>query len=247
MLKKLLIGVAAFAVILMVALSYITARFVDKEEIMRTKLEMARLRAMRDSIFTVVAIKDSMQKLLQNQVSSLQTETNVLRDQVALLEEIRKTEQLSVRNLRRREDLQRRLEQTYPEMAHSDWGVTEVFNEEAGVGIEYLLVPLWFSETFIIEHQNSESYKKQRDKLMLVDSLQTTIVALKDSVFHLEQEKSAAYKAGYDEAYARYDTLSQKYIKLLEKPPQVKIGLPSIPTILTGGAIGVAAGVAISK
>jgi uncharacterized protein YlxW (UPF0749 family) len=247
MIKKLLIAVGSFAVVLMLALSYITARFVDKAEIMRTKIEMERLKASRDSIFTVVAIKDSMQSLLKNQVSSLQTESRSLREQVALLEEIRQNEQLSVRNLRKREDLEKRLRQTYPEMANSDWGVTEVFNEEAGVGIEYLLIPLWFTETFIIEHQNSESYKKQRDKLVLVDSLQNNIVALKDSLFQLEQEKSAAYKAGYDEAYARYDTLSQKYIKLLEKPPQVKLGLPSIPTILTSGAIGVAAGVAISR
>ncbi|MFQ5865736.1 MAG: hypothetical protein ACE5IW_10960 [bacterium] len=247
MLKKLLIAVGVFAVTLMLALSYITARFIDKEEIMRTKIEMERLKASRDSILTVVAIRDSMQNLLQNQVSSLQVEANSLREQVALLEELRQSEQLSVRRLRRREDLQRRLQQTYPEMAHSDWGVTEVFNEEAGIGIEYLLIPLWFSETFIIEHQNSESYKRQRDKLVLVDSLQNTIVALKDSLFHLEREKSAAYKAGYDEAYARYDTLSQKYIKLLEKPPQVKFGFPSIPTIITSGALGVAAGVAISR
>ena len=153
MLKKLLIAVGVFAVLLMLALSYITARFVDKEEIMRTKIERERLKATRDSIYAIIALKDSTQKLLQYQVSSLGAEASLLRKQVDLLEEHRKNAQLSVRRLRRKEDLQKRLQQTYPEMADSQWGVTDVYHEEADVSIEYLLIPLWFSETFIIEHQ----------------------------------------------------------------------------------------------
>ncbi len=250
MLKKPLIAVGGFAVLLMLALSYITARYVDKEEIMRTKIEIERLKAFRDSIYAVIAFKDSLQKLLNNRVIDLQTEARSLRQQVDSLEELRKREQLSVRNLRKKEDLLKELKQTYPEMADSvwsDWGVTEVYNEKADVSIEYLLIPLWFTQTFIIEHQNSESYKKQKDKLALVDSLQNTVSALKDSLSYLKKEIIAAYKAGYDEAYAKYDTLSRKYIKLLEKPPQIKFGFPSIPTIITSAALGVAAGVAISK
>lgn len=57
-------------------------------------------------------------------------------------------------------------------------------------------------------------------------------------MFELEREKSTAYKAGYDDAYARYDSLSQKYIKLLEKPPQVKLGLGSFTTGVVAGAVG---------
>ena len=56
MLKKLLIAVTVFAVLLMLALSWITARYVDQEEILRAKTEMDRLRATRDSIYAFVAV-----------------------------------------------------------------------------------------------------------------------------------------------------------------------------------------------
>lgn len=242
MLKKLLIAVTVVAVLLMLALTYITARYVDQEEILRAKTEMLGLKATRDSIYALVARKDSLQRELQEEVSDLQADATALRQQVSALEEERKQRQLDVRRLKKKEDLQEKLSRTYPEMGSKPWGVTEVYDKENDVSIEYFMIPLWFTETFIIEHQNSENYKQQRDKLLLVDSLQNHVIVLKDSVFHLEQEKSRAYKSGYDEAYAKYDTLNHKYIELLQKPPQINLGLPSWGTILGSAAAGVLIG-----
>ena len=55
-------------------------------------------------------------------------------------------------NLWQKRELKQRLLENFPESGGSDWGVKDVFNEENGIEIEYLLVPLWFSETFIIDH-----------------------------------------------------------------------------------------------
>ncbi len=246
MLKKALVGVSIFAVTVMLALSWITARYVDQEEIRRAERERAEMKAMRDSLYAVVAVKDSMQKILQRDIEVLRSEANTLRDQVHLLEQIRASQQLSVRNIRKKEDLQARLRETFPEMAYSRWGVTEVF-DESGVGIEYLLVPLWFSETFIIDHQNAQNYLKQRDKLLELDSLQVAVDVLQDSLLVLEREKSLAYRAGFDDAFAKYDTLSQRYIQLLKKPPQIKFGLPQLGAVVAGTAVGLATGVMVTR
>ena len=242
MLKNLAIGAAVFVVLLLLALTYLTARYVDQKEIHRAEMEMEHMRGTRDSTLAFVAAKDSVQSILTAQVRTLLTDAEGLRRQVADLERERQQQQLSVRRLQKKEDLQAKLRQTYPEMAQSDWGVTEVFSEKGNLQVEYLLIPLWFSETFIIEHQNAENYRKQRDKLQHVDSLQQSVAVLKDSVLALEQEKSRAYKNGYDDAYAKYETLNEKYIELLKKPPSVEVGLPAWWTVLGSAAVGVAVG-----
>jgi hypothetical protein len=235
-LKKGLIIVSIVAGLLAIALSFILGRGIDREEIQRAQLEMQELRASRDSIKAVVSLKDSMQVLLTTQVKQLESETSRLRIEVQDLEEEREKNQLTVRNIRKKEDLQNRLAETFPEMAQSDWGVTEVYNEEADIGIEYLLVPLWFSETFIIDHQNSISYLEQRDKLQMVDSLNQEVIVLQDSLFTLEREKAEAYQMGYEEAFTKYEDINTKYIELLEQPPSINFGFPKWGVI--GASIG---------
>lgn len=236
-LKKGLITVSVIAGLLAVTLSFILGRGIDREEIQRARLEMQELRASRDSIKAIVSLKDSLQAILSSQVKQLEAETTRLRDEVEVLEEERKENQLTVRNIRKKEDLQVKLASTFPEMAQSDWGVTEVYNEDAEIGIEYLLVPLWFSETFIIDHQNSISYREQRDKLELVDTLNQQVVVLQDSLFTLEREKAVAYQMGYEEAFTKYEDINTKYIELLEQPPSIDLGIPKWGVI--GASIGV--------
>ncbi|MFH5832703.1 hypothetical protein ACG2F4_12945 [Halalkalibaculum sp. DA3122] len=246
-LKTGLIIVSVIAGLLAIGMSYFLGREINREEIQRARMEMQQLRASRDSIQAIVSLKDSLQSLLSSQVRQLQSETNRLRNEVQELEEQRREDQLTVRSIRKKEDLQDRLEKTFPEMANSDWGVTEVYNEEAGVGVEYLLVPLWFSETFIIDHQNSESYKQQRDKLFAVDSLHQQVSVLKDSLFTLEREKAQAYETGYNDAYVKYEDLNEKYIDLLERPPSVELGFPKWGVIGASVGAGVLIGTQIKK
>ncbi|NUO82389.1 hypothetical protein HUU05_20125 [candidate division KSB1 bacterium] len=246
-LKKVLLAVSIFAVVLLVALSYILGKSDNRAEIMRNRLELEQLRASRDSIKTVVAFKDTLQKMLQQQVHMLQSEANTLRSQVDLIEQQRAQSQLVVRQLRRPEDLEKKLRTTFPELADSDWGVTEVYNAANQISIQYLLIPLWFSETFIIQNQNSTAYREQRDKLRLADSLGLRVSFLQDSLLVLEAQKGAAWKSGYDVAFAKYELVNAKYDSLLKRPPQFKIGVPNKWVFVSGALLGGAGGVLLGK
>ena len=246
-LKKVFIAVVVFAVVLLVALSYILGKTDNSAEINRNRLELQQLRASRDSIKTVVAFKDTLQGMLRQQIRALQSEREALRGQVELIEQQRQQGQLTVRNLRKPEDLLKKLRATYPELAESDWGVTEVYNAENQISIQYLLIPLWFSETFIIQDQNSVAYKEQNEKLRVLDTLGKRVGVLQDSVLVLEIQKSRAYKSGYDVAFAKYETVNAKYDSLLKRPPQFKVGIPNKWVFIGGALTGVAGGMILGK
>jgi len=223
-------------VVLAIAFAYFGGLWRNKDKIHHAQLEMQKMRYMRDSLQTEVRFRDSLQVKLISEVNAHKNEAQALRDHVRMLEEVRKEEQLSVRRLRKKEDLQARLRETFPEMAESDWGVTEIRSEELGVGIEYLLVPLWFSETFIIDHQNADSWEKQKNKLLAVDSLNTHIITLQDSIYTLEQLNRQAFERGYNIAFFKYDSLNSEYIKELKKG-KMKWGWPVVG-IVGGGVVG---------
>ncbi len=107
------------------------------------------------------------------------------------------------------------------------------------MGLEYLLVPAWFTETFVIDHANAASWRAQKDRLLAVDSLGLAITALQDSVTSLEAANSSAYEAGYEAAYAGYQELSERYIAELKKP---RIRLGSVIGLLGAVGVGVVVG-----
>lgn len=246
MLKKALIYVAVFAALLMFAVTWLTARTIDREKIARLEAERAALNAKHEILTAQVAERDSVQDILKDEIAKYKEEANGYREQVDDIEAQRRADQLSVRTLRREDELQQRLRDTFPEMAGSDWGVTDVYNEAEDLDIKYLLVPLWFSETFIIDHLNSVSYQAQRDKLLLVDSLQARTIALQDSIYVLEHINRLEYERGYYEAFAMYTELSGDYISHLKDPPKISLGFPRLGTIVGAALAGVAVGVAIN-
>ncbi len=189
---------------------------------------------------TVVAYRDSMQYMMKTQAQIYRGETEILRHEVQRLEEERQENQLSVRSLRKPEDLKLRLLENFPELGDSDWGVREVYNEENDIEIEYLLVPLWFSETFIIDHQNSLSFEQQKNTLVIVDSLNQSIIVLQDSIYVLENLNRQAYEKGFQVAYVKYDSLNQQYIEELKKG-KINWGWQTAG-IIAGGVVGVIIG-----
>ncbi len=85
------------------------------------------------------------------------------------------------------------------------------------------MIPAWFSETFIIDHQNAQSWREQKDKLLSVDSLQLMVSALQDSIMQLEVGKSLILEAGYGNAFNAYQGLSDRYIAEMRRP-RVSLG-----------------------
>ena len=231
--RRLATLLVVVAIALLLGVVYLGTRLRAEREIARAEMEAEFLRMQRDTILTIAAANDSLQRELSYQRAGMEAEADRLRERITDLEAARVQEQLTVRRLRQKEDLRARLEQTFPEMAASDWGVTEVFNEENGVGLEYLLVPLWFSETFLIDHQNSLAFQTQVDTLRALNGLLEQVSALQDSVLVLERGTRLAYERGYNEAYTRYEALNRDYIALLRQP-RFSLGVP--------GGVGALAG-----
>ena len=86
------------------------------------------------------------------------------------------------------------------------------------MGIEYFLIPAWFTETFIIDHENAEFWREQKDKLLAVDSLRVQVAALQDSIITLHAQNALALQTGYDNASNNYRDLSTRFFAELRKP-----------------------------
>jgi len=247
MLKKLLIAAVAVAVLLMVGLSFITAKYIDKEEILRVTNEREQLRQQKVKLEAKVAKIDSIKQKLEEEVVDLENEADSMRAHVEYLEEDRKVAQLGVRELRTDKELENQLMEAFPEIKES-MKITEVpVPDIPNFTLRYFSVPFRFAETFLIEHQNSKNYEMQRDKLKELDAMQQQIIDFEKKIVVLEEEKSAAYKKGFDSAYVKYDDINKKYLALLNNPPTVEFGLPQIGAVAIGFAGGVALGVAATK
>ena len=225
MAKRMAIVAGVLAVVLGIAVAHLWTRLSSAEAIARAETEARMLTEQRDSILSVVAQNDSLQRELGLVREALEDEADVLRAQIAFLEAQRVETQLTVRRLQRSSELQARFAATFPEMAASNWGVTEVVDEEEGVGIEYLMVPLWFSETFLIDHENALAYQAQTESYASLVGVQDRVVILQDSVLALERRSRDAYQLGYDNAFTLYQNLNREHIALLRQP-RISLGIP---------------------
>jgi hypothetical protein len=204
-------------------------------EVARAQAAASHLRRQRDSLVTVVKQREEEQAALTVRLQQYREEANGLRDSVTAIERRRSAHQLDVRRIRTVGELQDRLRTAFPELGPAGWGVTTLpFEGGDSLGLEYLLVPAWFAETFIIDHANAQSWREQKDRLLAVDSLRITVAALQDSVIRLEEANSLAYQAGYQAAYVGYQDLSARYVAELRKP---RFKLPSLVGFV--GAVGV--------
>lgn len=198
--------------------------------------DAARLEAQRDSLLAEVHDREQRQAALAFARERHEAEANRLRDSVAALDRRRAEAQLTVRQIRTMGALQARLRSAFPELGDSAWGVTTFrLDGRDTIGIEYLTVPAWFAETFVIEHANAESWRAQKAELLAVDSLRLAITALQDSITRLVAANADAYQTGYQAAYADYQDLSRRYVAELKKP---RIRLGSALGLLGAAGVG---------
>ena len=177
----------------------------NRKTIEKARADSARFESQWDSLFAAVRERKRLQATLTTERRTHELEANRLRDSVTTLEGHRAAAQLNVRQIRTVGALQDRLRTTFPELGTSAWGVTTVsIGDGDTLGLEYLLVPAWFAETFVIDHANAASWRAQKDQLLAIDSLRLVVTALQDSVTRLEAANAAAYQTGYQAAYAGY-------------------------------------------
>jgi uncharacterized protein YlxW (UPF0749 family) len=214
-----------------------------REEVARARAAASHLRLQRDSLMAEVEARDRARSALIRERRAHEAEAAHLRASVAQLEQSRAAAQLTVREIRTTGALQDRLRTAFPELGSDGWGLTTLPLENGDtLGLEYLLVPAWFAETFIIDHANAASWREQKDRLLAVDSLRLTVASLQDSVIRLEAAKAAAYATGYDAATASYQDLTRRYIAELNKP---RIRLPSLVGFVGAVGLGLVVGRAI--
>ncbi len=97
---------------------------------------------------------------LEAKVHNLEAQGDSMRGEIEVLSGSLADTRLSVGKLRKKTGLGQRLQQSYPELAQTDWGVVEVYDDESRRYLEYMVVPLWMSETFIVDHQNASLYSQ---------------------------------------------------------------------------------------
>ena len=240
MAKNFTTVIIIIALVIALVFAYFGGLWQNKDKIHQIELEKEQLHSYADSLHTVVSYRDSIEKILKEQIASNKKVAEDLREQVNTMEQERAEGQLDVRRIRKEKDLLEKFEKTFPEMAHSDWGVTEITNANGFVN-KFLVVPLWFNETFIIDHQNALAYLAQRDTLLRLDSLNQVVITLQDSVTTLEALNRKAYQEGFNVALVRYDDLSDKYISELKK------GKISLEWSLVGAVATGVAGIFIGR
>src|SRR3990172_1434837 len=212
----------------------------NRHAIAGARAEAARLANERDSLLPAVRGRDQQQAALTLERQRQEAEANRLRDSVAVLERRRAAAQLTVRQIRTVGALRDQLRAAFPELGDLGFGLTTLpFEDGDTLGLEYLLVPAWFAETFVIDHANAASWRGRRDQLLAVDSLRLAVAALQHSITQLEAANTKAYEAGYQAAYTGYQDLSQRYVAELKKP---RIRLGSVIGLLGAAGVGLVIG-----
>jgi hypothetical protein len=231
------LGVLAVAASLFLILLYLRD---NRQAIAQAKAAAVALQTERDSLVTVVWEREQQQAALALEKDSVAALANTLVDSVGVLERRRAAAQRTVRQIRTTGALQARLRSAFPELGDSAWGLTTVpLDHRDSIGIEYLMVPAWFAETFVIDHANAASWRAQKDQLLAVDSLRLVVTVLQDSITRLVAANAEAYAAGYQAAYAGYQDLTQRYVAELQKP---RIRLGSVIGLLGAVGVGVVVG-----
>jgi len=207
------------------------------------RADAIRFRDQRDSLVVQVRRRETEQAALTVRLEQHREEAKSLRDSVTALERRRSTSQLAVRRLRTTGALVDQLRATFPELGDAAWGLTTLpVGDGDTLGLEVLLVPAWFAETFIIDHANAESWRSQKERLLAVDSLSLLAATLQDSVTRLAAANAAEYEQGYRAAYGAYQDLSGRYVAELRKP---RFRLPSPLGLVAAAAVGLVVGRAL--
>jgi type II secretory pathway component PulM len=247
MIKKALLFGGALVVMTIMALVFITARSLDKEELARVQSEMESLSSDKAQLENKVSELDNLKDKLYQTIDKKNKE--IIQHQLTInnLEDERKNQQVEVRHLNTEEALENSFSKAFPQVIKAkNFGITNIaINEDKTLTLPYYVIPAWFTETFIIEHNNMIKFKEEIEEYKKNEALYGNVIELKDNVLKLESEKSQAYEKGYDEAFLKYQALNQEYIALLKKPPVVEIKAPSLWPILGAAFLGLTLGAGI--
>jgi len=240
MLKHFAVAAAIVAVLAMIALAAISARFVDQKEILRVTAERDELRADHAALEMKIAALDEEKRQLNVKIEQQQTEIAGNKQEIARLQKANDEARLSVRRLRTSDQEVKAFAAAFPGIAAAkNFGATDIFDDRERVTLPYLCVPLAAAETFVIQQTTMNTYKAQIDDYKKNETLYEGVIDLKDQVLALETQKSMAFHDEYEKVFAKYEDVNGRYIKLLETP-RFKFG--GLGMTIGAGILGLAIG-----
>lgn len=244
MIKKIILSLIALAIATAISLAVITARNIDKKEIERVNAELVALKQQKQQLEAKVTELDAKQQQLNTTIDEKNTEITINKQQIAKLEKQRDSQQFAVRRLTTENALEQSFATTFPQVINAaNFGIIKLpIKKKSKILLPYYVIPAWFTETFIIEHNNMLAYKAEIKEFKRNEALYGDVITLKSEVLKLESEKTAAYKEGYDEAFTKYEDVNEQYIKLLKKPPVIEIKAPALWPTLGAAVLGLTTG-----
>jgi hypothetical protein len=244
MIKKIVAGSILIVVMTLISLVIITQRNLDKEELIRVESELVVLNKQKSDLADLVKSLDKKQLIMEESIEEKNNQISRNISKIDSLEKERLDKSWKIRELRNEDDLEKSFSVAFPQVTDANnFGIVQIPIEEgSSIVLPYYVIPAWFAETFIIEHNNMLAYEKEIERFNDNEALYGNVIELKESVIQLQSEKSLAYQDGYEKAFVKYEQLNQDYIKLLKTPPKVEIKAPSLWPTLGGTLLGLSLG-----
>lgn len=229
--------------VLMLAVAALAAALLhlagDRQALARARADKARLAAQRDTLLAIAGASERERANLATQRTAHERTIALLLDSIAALDAHRTALRLSVREIRTSGALLERLRTTFPEPGPSGFALATLpLPDGDTLGLEYLLVPAFFAETFLLDHHDAEIWRREKDHFAAAHASSAEITTLQDSIARLLEREATAYRAGYDTAYESYLRLWERYRAELAKP-RIKRG--SLLAFILGAGTGMLA------
>lgn len=247
MVKKYILIALVIIIATLACLAVITARNIDKAEIARVQQEIKSLLEKKQVLKGEIVKLDEAYIQLTEMIVAKNTLIELNKQVIIKLEKERDERRWTVRRLNSQDALEKRFAMAFPQVIHANnVGIIKLpMKEGSKILLPYYVIPAWFVETFIIEHNNMLSYLGQIKEYKRKEALYGDVISLNEQVVTLQIEKAGAYQQGYDIALDKYVQLNDKYITLLETPPKVVIKAPSMWTTLSTAALGLTLGLVL--
>ena len=211
-------------------------------EIARVRQELADLVTEKTGIENRVGELEAEQIIDRAIIKEKETEIAANQAEIERLEVANEAAWLDVRTLDQGPELVQEFMNTWPVFARMrDVGVTQIPDED-GDPFPYFVLPLGSLRTFIIEHNNLANVELRLQEYRNNEALYGDIIEASARITQLEEEKTAAYKEGYESAFGRYEALNERYISCREEPrfqaPNWTVGLGCAAGVVGGIYLG---------
>ena len=166
---------------------------------------------------------------------------------IAELEEETAGGRLTVRRIDTRAAILDAFKKTFPDLSTgADFGIVKIYDEVEGLNQDYLSLPVMYSQTFIIEHNELVNARAEIQERKDIEALYGNAIDLSNKVIDKDKEiaglkdkNTIVYKEGYEAGYARTVELRDD-LESCYKEPRFK--MPGVGTLALCAA-GVGGGI----